>query len=98
LLNPAPNRSKSDVGLEYFYTDKTQSYGALIHFGADPVTKDIPDWFHRYNARQIIETGIKKGKNIFPMHHLKVRSTPSIFLQEQFAVFIAILCVGPPVV
>jgi hypothetical protein len=26
---------------------------------------------------------------VFAMHHLKVRSTPAIFLQEQFAVFVA---------
>ena len=78
-----------DVGLERFYTGKTQSYGTLIHFGEDPVTSGLPDWFHRYNARQLIEAGIKEGKNVFAMHHLKVRSAPAIFLQEQFAVFVA---------
>ena len=78
-----------DVGLEHFYTGKTQRYGTLIHFGLDPVTTDLSGWFHRYNARQLIEAGIKEGKNIFTMHHLKVRSVPAIFLQEQFAVFAA---------
>ena len=78
-----------DVGLERFYTGQTRRFGTLIHFGADPVTIDLPAWFHRYNARQIVEAGIKEGKNVFAMHHLKVRSAPAIFLQEQFAVFAA---------
>jgi hypothetical protein len=78
-----------DVGLERFYTGSTQRFGTLIHFGADPVTTDLPAWFHGYNARQIVEAGIKEGKNVFAMHHLKVRSAPAIFLQEQFAVFAA---------
>lgn len=78
-----------DVGLERFYTGKTQRFGTLIHFGQDPVTTDLPAWFHHYNARQTIEAGIKEGKNVFAMHHLKVRSAPAIFLQEQFAVFAA---------
>jgi len=78
-----------DVGLERFYTGKTQRFGTLIHFGQDPVTTDLSTWFHHYNARQVIEAGIKEGKNVFAMHHLKVRSAPAIFLQEQFAVFAA---------
>ena len=76
-----------DVGLEHFYTGKTQRYGTLIHFGSYPVTTNLSDWFHRYNARQLLEAGIKEGKNVFTMHHLKVRSAPAIFLQEQFAIF-----------
>jgi hypothetical protein len=28
----------------------------------------------RYNARQIIESGIKEGKQVFQMHNLKVSS------------------------
>ena len=30
-----------DVALEHFYTGKTEQYGALLHFGADAVTKDL---------------------------------------------------------
>jgi hypothetical protein len=78
-----------DVGLERFYTGKTQRFGTLLHFGQDPVTTDLPTWFHHYNARQVIEAGIKEGKKVFAMHHLNVRSAPAIFLQEQFAVFAA---------
>jgi hypothetical protein len=78
-----------DVALERFHTGQTQRHTTLIHFGLDPVTTDLPGWFRRYNARQLIEAGIKEGKNIFAMHHLKVRSAPAIFLQEQLAVFAA---------
>ena len=78
-----------DVALERFHTGQTQRHGTLIHFGNDPVTTDLSGWFQRYNARQLIEAGIKEGKNVFAMHHLKVRSAPAIFLQEQFAVFAA---------
>lgn len=78
-----------DLALERFYTGKTRRYGTLLHFGCDPVTTNLPKWFHDYNARQTIEAGIKEGKNVFTMHHLKVRTAPAIFLQEQFAVFAA---------
>lgn len=36
------------------------------------------------NARQTIEAGIKKTKQVFCLHKLKVRSEPAIFLQEAF--------------
>jgi len=78
-----------DVALERFYTGKTIRHSTLLHFGNDPVATDLPGWFHRYNARQTIEAGIKEGKNVFTMHHLKVRSAPALFLQEQLAVFAA---------
>jgi len=78
-----------DVALQRFHTGQTQRYTALIHFGCDPVSTDLPGWFQHYNARQLIEAGIKEGKNIFAMHPIKVRSAPAIFLQEQLAVFAA---------
>jgi hypothetical protein len=78
-----------DVGLERFQTGQTQRHGTLIHFGHDPVTANLPGWFQRYNARQLIEAGIKEGKNVFSMHHLKVRSAPALFLQEHLAAFAA---------
>jgi hypothetical protein len=78
-----------DVALQRFHTGETQRYAALIHFGSEPVTTDLPGWFHRYNARQTIEAGIKEGKGVFEMHHLKVRSASGLYLQEQFGVFAA---------
>ncbi|TLN09022.1 hypothetical protein FDZ71_10205 [bacterium] len=78
-----------DVALERFWVGDKQKHATLLHFGTDPVTTDLPAWFKRYNARQTIEAGIKEGKGVFEMHHLKVRSAPGLYLQEQFAVFAA---------
>jgi hypothetical protein len=78
-----------DVALERFWAGDKQKHATLVHFGRDPVTADLPAWFQRYNARQTIEAGIKEGKGVFEMHHLKVRSAPGLYLQEQFAAFAA---------
>lgn len=78
-----------DVALERFWVGNTQKHAALIHFGSDPVTTNLPEWFQRYNARQTIEAGIKEGKDVFEMHHLKVRSAPGLYLQEQLAALAA---------
>jgi hypothetical protein len=78
-----------DVALERFWVGDKQKHATLLHFGTDPVTADLTAWFNRYNARQTIEAGIKEGKGVFEMHHLKVRSAPALYLQEEFAVFAA---------
>ncbi len=78
-----------DVALERFYTGKTLKHSALFHFGAQPVTENLPRWFQQYNGRQTIEAGIKESKQVFYLHHLKVRSEPAIYLQEAFVLFAA---------
>ena len=78
-----------DIGLERFHTGSSLRYSAMLHFGSDPVTTEPANWFTFYNARQTIEAGIKEGKGTFAMHHLKVRSKPALFLQDQFACFAA---------
>jgi hypothetical protein len=78
-----------DVALERFYTGKTRKHSALFHFGSDPVTLNPPAWFEHYNGRQTIEAGIKESKQVFCLHHIKVRSEPAIFLQECFVIFAA---------
>ena len=78
-----------DLALQRFHTGQTQRHGVLLHFGDDPVTADLSAWFDFYNGRQSIEAGIKEGKGVFQMHHLKVRSAPALWLQEQFAAFAA---------
>jgi hypothetical protein len=78
-----------NVALERFYTGKTLKHSALLHFGADPVTQDLPAWFDRYNGRQIIEAGIKESKQVFYLHRIKVRSEPAIYLQECCVLFAA---------
>ncbi|MDW8332466.1 MAG: hypothetical protein RMK43_12510 [Cyclobacteriaceae bacterium] len=77
------------MALERFYTGKTLKHSALCHFGTDPVTQDLSAWFEHYNARQIIEAGIKECKQVFYLHRIKVRSEPAIFLQERMALFAA---------
>lgn len=78
-----------DVALERFYTGKTLKHSALLHFGSDPVTQNLPAWFEHYNGRQTIEAGIKENKQVFYLHRIKVRSEPAIYLQECFVVFAA---------
>jgi hypothetical protein len=53
LLSPCPY--PLDVALERFYTGSTLKHSTLLYYGADPVTQDLPQWFHHYNGRQTIE-------------------------------------------
>jgi hypothetical protein len=78
-----------DVALERFYTGNTLKHSALFHFGSQPVTEHVVEWFERYTGRQTIEAGIKESKQVFYLHHLKVRSEPAIYLQEAFVLFAA---------
>jgi len=78
-----------DLALARYQTGDTQSHSVLIHFGDAHVVADLDGWFHQYNARQTIEAGIKEGKNVFQMHHLKVRTLAALLLQEHFACFAA---------
>lgn len=78
-----------EVALERFYTGSTLKHSTLLHYGSDPVTQDLPVWFNHYNGRQIIEAGIKEGKQVFYLHKIKVRSEPAIYLQECCVLFAA---------
>lgn len=78
-----------DIGLERFYTGQKLKHSALLHFGHDPVTENLPEWFGHYNGRQTIEAGIKEGKRVFYLHRIKVRSEPAIYLQECVVIFAA---------
>ncbi len=78
-----------NVALERFHTGATVQHSALFHYGADPVTDDLPAWFAHYNGRQTIEAGIKESKQVFYLHHIKVRAEPAIYLQECFVIFAA---------
>ncbi len=53
------------------------------------MTEHLSGWFQQYNGRQTIEAGIKESKQVFYLHHLKVRSEPAIALQEAFVLFAA---------
>jgi len=78
-----------DIALERFYTGTTLKHSALLHFGADTVTENLPTWFKEYNGRQTIEAGIKEGKQVFYLQRIKVRSEPAIYLQECIVLFAA---------
>jgi hypothetical protein len=76
-----------DLAYERFWTGHEYRFSGLVHFGPRPVTTDLPGWFEYYNARQIIEAGHKEGKQVFEVHHLKVRARPALPLQEHFGLF-----------
>jgi hypothetical protein len=78
-----------DMGLERFEIGRQERYATLVHFGPQPVTRDLGAWFDFYNGRQTIEAGIKEGKHVFEMHHLKVRSEVGLAIQEEFTVLAA---------
>jgi hypothetical protein len=78
-----------DIGLERFQTGRKERYATLVHYGPQPVTHDLGAWFDFYNRRQTIEAGVKEGKHVFEMHHLKVRSAAGLAIQEEFAVLAA---------
>ena len=79
-----------NVGLGRFhYPDQEDGYTLFLHYGHTPVTEKPAEWFTFYNRRQTIEAGIKEGKSVFQMHHLKVRSQAGLAIQEQFAALAA---------
>ena len=78
-----------DVALANYHTGNSLRRAVLLHYGQKDVTADLDGWFHMYNGRQTIEAGIKEGKNVFQMHHLKVRSPQALLLQEHMACFAA---------
>jgi hypothetical protein len=67
-----------DVALAHYQTGEKLRRSVLLHYGAEDVTQDLLGWFHTYNRRQTIEAGIKEGKGVFQMHHLKVRSAVTL--------------------
>jgi hypothetical protein len=78
-----------DVGLEHFHAGQKKRYATLVHYGAQAVTGNLVGWFDFYNGRQTIEAGVKEGKRVFEMHHLKVRSAAGLAIQEEFTVLAA---------
>jgi hypothetical protein len=77
------------VALERFHTPQGLKHSTLIAYRDDGQCLTLSAWFDFYNARQIIEAGVKETNVVFKMHPLKMRSTGGIALQEQFALFAA---------
>jgi hypothetical protein len=78
-----------DVALARYHLGDTVRHSALLYYGPDRVTADLTTWFQTYNGRQTIEAGVKEGKGVFQMHHLKVRAQPALSLQEYCATLAA---------
>ena len=78
-----------NVALARYYLGDTLRHSAFLHYGSDPMPDDLSAWFLTYNGRQTIEAGVKEGKGVFQMHHLKVRALPALALQEFFATLAA---------
>lgn len=78
-----------NVALARYQTGERHQHAVFVQYGEDDPTQNLDSWFHTYNGRQTIEAGIKEGKNVFQMHHLKIRSAPALLLQEHFACFAA---------
>lgn len=71
--------------LRYHLPGKNR-YTTLLYYGETPPPA-LPDWFKLYNARQILEAGIKEEKAVFTLKRHLVRSPIGMQLQEQFALF-----------
>jgi hypothetical protein len=77
------------LALERFHTPSGLKHSTLIAYRDDGQSLTLSAWFDFYNARQLIEAGIKETNVVFKMHPLKMRSPGGIALQEQFALFAA---------
>jgi len=77
------------VALERFHTPQGLKHSTLTAYRDDGQSLTLCAWFDFYNARQIIEAGVKETNVVFKMHPLKMRSRGGIALQEQFALFAA---------
>jgi hypothetical protein len=77
------------AALERFRIDGKLHYSSLVYHGPEPVHQDLPGWFGTYNGRQTIEAGIKEGKGVFQIKHMKMRSMAGMDIQELFTLFAA---------
>lgn len=77
------------LAVERFHTPQGLKHSTLIAYRDDDQSLSLSAWFDFYNARQLIEAGIKESNVVFKMHPLKMRSPGGIALQEQFVLFAA---------
>jgi len=81
-----------ELGLaRYTQPDQTQ-FVVLVRYDPDRLPAPEPSqalkrWFDRYNARQIIEAGIREGKSVLTLRKPLVRSPAGLELQLHFALF-----------
>jgi len=81
-----------ELGLaRYTQPDQTQ-FVVLVRYDPDrrpapEPSQELKQWFERYNARQIIEAGIREGKSVLTLRKPLVRSPAGLELQLHFALF-----------
>ena len=79
------------VGLERFHTPQGELHAVLLRYQDQVPTNgcDLVQWFHDYNARQIVEAGNKEEKTTFKVQHLMSHSPAGIEIQALLTVFAA---------
>jgi hypothetical protein len=79
------------VGLERFHTPQGELHAVLLRYQDQVPTTgfDLVQWFHDYNARQIVEAGNKEEKTTFKVQHLMSHSPAGIEIQALLTVFAA---------
>jgi hypothetical protein len=78
-----------DVLLVRYQVPAGERWTALLYYAEVPPPVCLAVWFQMYNARQIMEAGIKEQKGVFTMRRPLVRSRIGLQVQEQFSVFAA---------
>jgi hypothetical protein len=76
-----------EVLLVCYHLPRGPRYTTLLYYGDTPPPASLGAWFRLYNARQIMEAGIKEQKGVFTMRRPLVRSRIGLQLQEQLSVF-----------
>ena len=72
------------AALERFKVGREFRYATLLRYRDDGRSRSLRDWFHHYNARQIIEAGNKEMKGTFFVQHLMSHALPGIQIQVLF--------------
>ena len=72
------------VALERFKVGRAFHYATLLRYRDDGRSRSLREWFHHYNARQIIEAGNKEMKGTFFVQHLMSHTLPGIQIQVLF--------------
>ncbi len=74
------------AALERFKVGREDKYATLLQYRGDSPCPPLPQWFHDYNGRQLIEAGNKELKSgVFHIQHLMSRAPAGIQLQVLFA-------------
>ena len=81
-----------ELGLARYTQPDQTLFVVLVRYDPDRLPTPEPSqelklWFDRYNARQIIEAGIREGKSVLTLRKPLVRSPAGLELQLHFALF-----------